>query len=202
MFEISLNLTGHKLSQLEVKKFKTSSYCCYNQQQKDASRSTPLHCAAADGAVEVVKALLDAGADVTAKDNEERTPIHLACTDNKIDTVQVLFGHVENSENGYDISNMLEGKNKEGETALHAAVKGGCLDIVKLCLDKGAKVRARRGNLAHPLHIAAINGHVKIAACLIEHNAKIEARNALHETPLHKAAASNKREMVEFLLEK
>ncbi|XP_015759142.1 PREDICTED: transient receptor potential cation channel subfamily A member 1 homolog isoform X2 [Acropora digitifera] len=170
--------------------------------QKDASRSTPLHCAAADGAVEVVKALLDAGADVTARDNEERTPIHLACTDNKIDTVQVLFEHVENSENGYDISDMLEGKNKEGETALHAAVKGGCLDIVKLCLDKGAKVRARRGNLAHPLHIAAINGHVKIAACLIEHNANIEARNALHETPLHKAAASNKREMVEFLLEK
>ena len=185
-----------------MKSFETSSYCCYNQQQKDASGSTPLHCAAADGAVEVVKALLDAGADVTAKDNEERTPIHLACSDSKIDTVQVLFEHVENSENCSDISDMLEGKNKEGETALHAAVKGGCLDIVKLCLHKGAKVRARRGNLAYPLHIAAIHGHDEIAECLIEHNAKIEVRNALHETPLHKAAAYNKTKMVKFLLDR
>ena len=168
----------------------------------DASGSTPLHCAATDGVAEVVKALLDAGADVRAKDNEKMAPIHFACAEGQIDTVQVLFEHVENSENGSDISDMLEDRNREGETALHAAVEGGYLDVVKLCLDKGAKVRARRGNLAHPLHIAAINGHVKIAACLIEHNANIEARNALHETPLHKAAASNKREMVEFLLKK
>ncbi|XP_067049296.1 transient receptor potential cation channel subfamily A member 1 homolog isoform X2 [Acropora muricata] len=170
--------------------------------QKDKSESTPLHCAATDGVKEVIKALLDAGADVRAKDEEKKTPIHFACSGGKIDAVKVLFKHVENSENRSNISDMLEDKNKEGETALHAAVKGGCLDIVKLCLDKGAKVRARRGNLAHPLHIAAINGHVEIAACLIEHNANFEARNALHETPLHKAAASNKREMVEFLLEK
>ncbi|XP_067049297.1 transient receptor potential cation channel subfamily A member 1 homolog [Acropora muricata] len=170
--------------------------------QVDASGSTPLHCAATDGVAEVVKALLDAGADVRAKDNEKMAPIHFACTDGQIDTVQVLFQHVENSENGSDISDMLEDRNREGETALHAAVEGGYLDIVQLCLDKGAKVRARRGNLAHPLHIAAINGHVEIAACLIEHNAKLEARNALHETPLHKAAAFNKTRMVDFLLEK
>ena len=109
---------------------------------------------------------------------------------------------MENSENGSDISDMLEDKNREGETALHAAVKGGCLEIVDLCLHKGANVQERRGNLAHPLHIAAINGHIKIAECLIERNAKIEARNVLHETPLHKASACNKQRMVSFLLDK
>ena len=137
-----------------------------------------------------------------AKDKEKKTPIYFACTNGKIDTVKVLFQHVENSENGSGKSDLLKDKNREGETALHAAVKGGCLEIVDLCLHKGANVQERRGNLAHPLHIAAINGHIKIAECLIERNAKIEARNAFHETPLHKAAACNKERMVCFLLEK
>ncbi|XP_068697924.1 transient receptor potential cation channel subfamily A member 1 homolog [Montipora foliosa] len=168
----------------------------------DASGSTPLHCAATEGVAEVVKALLDAGADVRAKDSEKMTPIHFACSDGKIDTVKVLLQHVENSPCGFDVTEMLDDRNREGETALHAAVEGGYLDVVQLCLQKGAKVRDRRGNLAHPLHIAAINGHVEIAKCLTEHNAKIEARNIYHETPLHKAAAYNKTRMVSFLLEK
>ena len=79
---------------------------------------------------------------------------------------------------------------------------GGHIKIVEMCLKKGAKVKARRGNLAQPLHIAAINGYVNIAELLVAHRAKIEARNAYHVTPLHKAAAFNKIEMVAFLLEK
>ena len=127
------------------------------------------------------------------------TPIHFACTDGNHDTVKIIFDHAE--KNG-DLHNMLEDRNKEGETALHAAVEGGYLDIVQLCLEKGAKVRARRGNLAQPLHIAAINGYVDIAKLLVDHKAKIDARNVSHETPLHKAAAYNKMLMVGFLLDK
>ena len=129
------------------------------------------------------------------------TPIHFACTDGNVDTVKQFFEHADKTED-LDLYSMLEERNREGETALHAAVEGGYLDIVKLCLEKGAKVRSRRANLAHPLHIAAINGSVEIAKLLVQHNAKIEARNANHETPLHKAAAFNKTLMVEFLLEK
>ncbi|XP_044178516.1 transient receptor potential cation channel subfamily A member 1 homolog [Acropora millepora] len=173
-----------------------------NLRHVDEYGSTPLHCAVTCSDGKVVKALLDAGADLRAKDHVKRTPIHLACIEGNIDVMQVLLEHVENSENGYDISEMLEDKNGEGETALHVAVKGGCQEIVKLCLHKGAKVRARRGNSAHPLHIAAIHGHVEIAACLIEHNANFEERNALRETPLHIAAGCNKTRMVEFLLDK
>ena len=168
----------------------------------DEYGSTPLHCAVTHSDAKVVKALLDAGADLRAKGRVKKTPIHLACTEGNIDVMRVLLEHVENSENGYDISEMLEDKNGEGETVLHVAVRGGCQEIVKLCLHKGAKVRATRGNSVHPLHIAAIHGHVEIAACLIEHNANIEETNALRETPLHIAAGCNKTRMVEFLLDK
>lgn len=146
-----------------------------------------------------MEALLKAGADPRAKDIEKMSPIHFACTDGHLEAVKLLFEHAEKSQ---DVFDMLEDRNKDGETALHAAVEGGYLDIVKICLEKGAKVRSRRANLAHPLHIAAINGYVEIAKLLVDYRAKIEARNANHETPLHKAAAFNKIRMVEFLLEK
>ena len=165
----------------------------------DASGSTALHCAATEGKAEIIEALLKAGADPRAKDIEKMTPIHFACTDGNIEAVKLLFEHADKLQETYD---MLEDRNREGETALHAAVEGGYLDIVKMCLEKGANVKSRRANLAHPLHIAAINGYVEIAKLLVDYRAKIEARNANHETPLHKAAAFNKFRMVEFLLEK
>ena len=113
------------------------------------------------------------------------TPIHFACTYGNLETVELLFEHAERKG---DLLEMLEDRNKEGETALHSAVGGGHIKIVEMCLKKGAKVKARRGNLAQPLHIAAINGYVNIAELLVAHRAKIEARNAYHVTPLHKAA--------------
>ena len=168
-------------------------------QARDRSGSTPLHSAASDSVREISQLLLDAGADARAKDNDRMTPMHFACTEGKIDTVRLLFSYAEKSQ---DVYNMLEDRNRDGETALHAAVEGGYLDVVEICLEKGANVRSRRGNLAHPLHIAAINGHVEIAKLLVQHKAKIDARNANHETPLHKAAAFNRIRMVEFLLDK
>ena len=149
--------------------------------------------------MEIVEALLEAGSDSREKDYEGMTPIHFACTDGNPETVKLLF---EYAERRGDLLDMLEDRNREGETALHSAVEGGYIDIVEICLKKGAKVKARRGNLAQPLHIAAINGYVDIAKLLVAHRAKIEARNANHETPLHKAAAFNKIFMVAFLLEK
>lgn len=170
-----------------------------NVDATDASGSTPLHCAATEGNVEIVEALLEAGSDSREKDYEGMTPIHFACTDGNPETVKLLFEYAERKG---DLLDMLEDRNREGETALHSAVEGGYIDIVEICLKKGAKVKARRGNLAQPLHIAAINGYVDIAKLLVAHRAKIEARNANHETPLHKAAAFNKIFMVAFLLEK
>lgn len=53
--------------------------------------ATPLHAAAAEGSAETVKALLDAGADVNARDRQRRTPIFYAIAGNNAPTLQAML---------------------------------------------------------------------------------------------------------------
>ena len=78
---------------------------------RDKDGSTPLHCASWKGHAEVVKALLDAGADINAKSQNDHygdTALHAAAHGNQKDVVKVL---IERGAN-------LNSKNKIGRTPL------------------------------------------------------------------------------------
>lgn len=47
--------------------------------KRDGQGATPLHYASAKGSRDIVKLLLDAGADASIADNQSRTALHLAC---------------------------------------------------------------------------------------------------------------------------
>ncbi len=70
---------------------------------------TPLHIAAANGHLDIVKFLLEGNlCRVNAKSNDGSTPIHLAMTENKIDVVQYLLNGSWIDKIGYDKSLDLE----------------------------------------------------------------------------------------------
>ena len=63
-----------------------------------------------------------------------------------------------------------------GRTALHFAVKSGCLDIVKILMNKGAAVNATTLCKETALHFAAEAVHTEIADLLFESKCPIDSK--------------------------
>lgn len=58
--------------------------------KEDEVENTALHMAAANGHLEVVKFLLEAGADINLKNKNENTALHWASLNGKLDVVKFL----------------------------------------------------------------------------------------------------------------
>jgi ankyrin repeat protein len=124
---------------------------------------TPLHLALLCGRFELVKMLIERGADVNAKsDQEDLTPLHLAIVIGNIESITLLI------EKGANI----EAKSSFG-TPLHYATYYEKPDVAQLLLDKGADVNAKSENNDPALHIAIENNNLnmRIAKLLLENKA-------------------------------
>ena len=149
---------------------------------------------------EVVKYLIDAGADLAAHDGYA---IHYAgeVPDNKeVVSLLIAYGGLDahakpSSEtarqfiyavflaNVQRVNAMLRDNAKlvqecyaRGDTALHHATRNGDLEIVKQLVSSGADVNATSDHGHFPLYCAAGHGHVETTRYLIEHGAIVQAR--------------------------
>jgi len=100
-----------------------------------------LHQACILGHLEVVKLLLNKGADVNIQDDLGVTPLHHACYKGHIVIVQVLldFGASCNITSNYS------------ETSLHKACKLGYIEIIEILLDHGAAQNIKNKDGKKPL---------------------------------------------------
>ena len=89
---------------------------------------TALMCAALGGDTARVKALLDHGANVNAKDSEGHTALMFAVVNLHRDVVELLLEH------GADVNARAD----DGATALLLAASGGDAPLVRALLDRGA----------------------------------------------------------------
>ncbi|ATY58984.1 ankyrin 2,3 unc44 [Cordyceps militaris] len=85
---------------------------------------TPLHTAILTGSLDMVKLLVDGGADLAAEYNDF-TPFLLACQDGSAKLVRWML------QNGVDVQTNI---NKRGLTPLHAAAMSGSDEVVKTLL--------------------------------------------------------------------
>ena len=98
---------------------------------------TPLTLACGVGNEEVVSVLLDLGADVFARDSIGATPLIHASLRGHVGICSKLLETKAGGQAGREM--MLRQATRQGETAVHAASKGGDAEILKILSDAGAE---------------------------------------------------------------
>ena len=157
---------------------------------RDNGGSSALMHAALLGGSDVMRLLLDAGADPNAKNRRDATALLWAITD--IRSVQLLL------DRGAD-PNV---RSVEGRSPLYlAASEPAGTDIVKLLLDKGATPDVKDLTGRTPLMAAAGIGNTETMRLLVSKGAKVNASMGSGGNALIGAAGSRNVGAVRFLIE-
>eukprot|EP01102_Stenamoeba_stenopodia_P022505 TRINITY_DN940_c0_g1_i2.p1 TRINITY_DN940_c0_g1~~TRINITY_DN940_c0_g1_i2.p1 ORF type:complete len:544 (+),score=122.17 TRINITY_DN940_c0_g1_i2:197-1828(+) len=141
---------------------------------------TPLHVACASGTFEIIRYLLDKGANPRFATKDGDLPVHLFAKGTILTSIDqmedfaVLFDRLAAACKANDDETGANAKNYAGETALHFAVcnenKETRNEIMKVLLKKGCRVNAKskRGTA---LHIAIIQNKPDIVELLLSNGA-------------------------------
>lgn len=160
---------------------------------------SPLHLAVLTGQVDVVRALIAKGVDVTLRDKQGNTPLHIACRKGDRDAVQMIvqsFGNDTTKRAKY-----FSVKNCEGLTCLHVAALHKEFIILGHLFAKGADVNmgdAKSGRTL--LHCAVERKDLETVSLLLTHSdIDIDCKTFKGETPLVLAYWRNYQDIVKRL---
>ncbi|XP_037831299.1 protein phosphatase 1 regulatory inhibitor subunit 16B isoform X2 [Kryptolebias marmoratus] len=179
---------------------------------------TALHQCCIDNYEEMVKILLDRGANVNAQDNELWTPLHAAATCGHAGLVKILIAHgadllAVNSDGNmpYDLCeddptlDIIEtamanrGITQEMINETRASTERRMIEDIQELLRQGEEVNQQDSQGTTLLHIAAANGYVQAAELLLEGGARMDLRDSDGWQPLHAAACWGQMHVAELL---
>ena len=159
---------------------------------KDQDGRTPLHWACRGVHIDVVKYLVEKGANVNAEDSNKIVPLHSLATRNGATAIAILV------DNGADI----DFKDYGGNTALHHAAMNNAADAVALLIKKSADLENIEDYGRTPLILCARErGGPKTIKVLLDAGADVKAKDKFRATALHLAAWRGKKEVVDILLD-
>ena len=137
-----------------------------NKDREKWDEFTALHCAAKHGHLEIVKFLVERGAEVYSNPLASYPPVIIAVW-NKHQAVVDYFLN--------EIPDKAKGTNKLGVT-INLAARSGWTDIVRKHIEADPLAVHQRGFIGDtPLHWPAHNGHVEIVQILLDAGTDIEA---------------------------
>jgi ankyrin repeat protein len=184
-----------------------------NNINKAYQGKTALHYAVECGSTPIVKALLNAGAEIkevsvgesiSSTNNGVRfgiyrneTPLHCAVRKDDLEITSLLITAYKG-----DLSSVIDKMTSDNQTALWIAYKNNNYQICSLLLKEGADVNATISNNETLLHDAAKNGFLPFVKLFIVHNVDLNKtiRGTLR-TALHIAAAHDHEQIVSALLD-
>jgi ankyrin repeat protein len=191
---------------------------------QDAGGSTLLHHAAGFGTIEIMKALLDSGAAVDAKNHIGSSPLHWAINDMEKLRLLIDRGADVNSasQDGrtplYMAASLRESDavfrfllekgadpnraTLNGRTPIMAAAGAGSVEEIKLLLAKKAKADIISGSGSTPLMDAASSGNVEAVRLFLDLGVNVNAQTKLKQTALGLAAMQGSEDIVKLLLDR
>jgi ankyrin repeat protein len=160
---------------------------------RDKDSRTPLHWACRGVHLEVVKFLVEKGADVNAEDSNKVVPLHSLAVRNSAKAIELLLAK------GADV----DAKDYGGNTALHFAAIYNAADAAVILIKKGADIEIREDYGRTPLLLCARErGGPETIRIFLEAGADVNARDKFQASPLDLAAWRGKKEVVDILLDK
>lgn len=163
-----------------------------NPNAKGERDTTPLMYAAAYGSLNAMEALIDAKADVNARNAFEETALLWSASD--LEKVRLLLSKGANAN----------AASTQGRTALLiAAAHDGSEEIVRLLIKSGADPKLKDGRQTTALLLAALADNLPVLKLMLERGVDVNARNLGRGlTPLMAAAGLNNLEAIRLLLAK
>ncbi|MFA5119028.1 MAG: ankyrin repeat domain-containing protein [Candidatus Omnitrophota bacterium] len=119
---------------------------------------TVLHAASESGHLEIVKLLVDAGADMNISANSGMTPLHLAAKYGYPEVVKFFIG----------AGAAVNVRSNSGTTPLHLAAQSGHPEVVNLLISAGADLGEKDERGFTALILASMNDRLEIVKPILE----------------------------------
>ncbi|XP_053687301.1 uncharacterized protein LOC128736832 [Sabethes cyaneus] len=160
--------------------------------ESSSSSHLPLHIAAENGHIEVMKVLLAAYLQIDADTRSGKTALMLALQRGHLKAAECLL------ENGADVD-ALDSNRK---VALHYAAEKGYSEIMDRLITTATSVDAFSRHRETALILSSKAGHVQTVEFLLGKNAKVNRMGSNRKTALHYAAEKGHLKIVQKLLTK
>ncbi|KAF3653400.1 putative ankyrin repeat-containing protein-like [Capsicum annuum] len=124
------------------------------------------------------------------KNKKNETALHLAANKGHKDVVEVLLRGIDVAEQamGINTETLMRMTDDGGDTALHKAVRTGCVDTVRLLVEQDPDFEFPANNAGEsPLYLAAESGLVKCLSEILEHCNRPTYCGPCGRTALHAA---------------
>ena len=192
----------------------------------DRSSLTALHRAAREGRADVVRLLLEEGADPNAPDDSGVTPLHAAARGHDWDQEATGAARGEIAELLLNKGANLSATTWDGRAPLHAAASEGSAQVARVLIAHGAELNRKEvwgftplmaaawedqlelvdlllaAGARTNLGVSAMVGDVEAVLRTLEGGTRVDARYACHVTLLHFAAHNGHTDLARLLLER
>ncbi|KAK1806444.1 hypothetical protein P4O66_004783, partial [Electrophorus voltai] len=166
--------------------------------------NTPVMLACSHNNCQALQTLFDYGAKLCHQNKLGHYAIHTVAFAGATDVMEVVLQKGE--ELGISTATHINYLDKSKSSPLHLAVRGGTMDVIKLCISKGAKVDQQQCDKSTALHFACTQGAIEAVKVMLvpfkSVDEIINIRDAANQTPLHRATLFDHVELAEYLVSK